>query len=454
MSEPDDVRLLAIGDVHLGTRPGSLPDSLAEFGVLVPDLTPEAALEGAVERAIQERVHAVLFAGDVVESTNARFEALRPLEQAVERLRAEDIRVLAVVGNHDVEALPRLAQRIEGLELLGVGGRWESKLIEVAGQPAIEVVGWSFPERQVRTSPVAELLRTPLERKHPGIPRLGLLHGDLDASGGTYAPFSRVELEQAGIDAWLLGHIHKPSLGNTTASGTGMLHGYLGSLVGLSPKETGPHGPWIIHLDSTGHVQAEQLTIAPLRWEHVDLDVEETEDPEDLGDRLLDEAERVARELAERGHAPRALGLRVRLVGRTQHFDSICKYIERGEWKSLMRGAGETVVFLDKVTHALALARDLEQLAKGDDPPALMAQKLLILAHEGEEKQVLLEEAREKLRSIADESCWSPLDDLRDAEDPLSDELLCAVLQQSGTHALNALLSQHRAPEERGGVAS
>ena len=70
--------LLAIGDVHLGTRPGSLPEDLGEWGVDPRELTPEAALEAAVDRAIELSVDAVLFAGDVVESTNARFEAIRP----------------------------------------------------------------------------------------------------------------------------------------------------------------------------------------------------------------------------------------------------------------------------------------------------------------------------------------------------------------------------------------
>ena len=65
--------LLAIGDVHLGTRPGSLPEELGEWGVDPHELTPEAALEAAVDRAIEASVDAVLFAGDVVESSNARF---------------------------------------------------------------------------------------------------------------------------------------------------------------------------------------------------------------------------------------------------------------------------------------------------------------------------------------------------------------------------------------------
>ena len=101
-TDVDELKLLAIGDVHLGTRPGSLPEGLDEAGVDPKSLTPEAALGAAVERAIEEGVDAVLFAGDVVESSNARFEAMRPLEAAVRRLLDAGIRVLAVAGNHDV----------------------------------------------------------------------------------------------------------------------------------------------------------------------------------------------------------------------------------------------------------------------------------------------------------------------------------------------------------------
>ena len=238
----NELKLLAIGDVHLGTRPSGLPDDLRLSGVDLNALTPEAALLAAVERAVAEGVDAVLFAGDVVESTNDRFEALRPLEAAVQRLLAAGIPVIGVVGNHDVEALPRLADTIEGFELLGRGGHWQSRVIEKSGRPAVEIVGWSFPDKHVRSSPVGELLRNPIPPSHAGIPRIGLLHGDLDASGGNYAPFTSSELSQAGLDAWLLGHIHKPSL----SAGAGLNgegpRGYLGSLVGLDRGEKGTHG--------------------------------------------------------------------------------------------------------------------------------------------------------------------------------------------------------------------
>ena len=74
------VRLLAVGDVHLGTRPGSLPDDLSAAGINTRDLTPAAALEGAVPAAIDHRVDAVRLAGDGVEDTHARVEVLVPRE--------------------------------------------------------------------------------------------------------------------------------------------------------------------------------------------------------------------------------------------------------------------------------------------------------------------------------------------------------------------------------------
>ncbi len=453
-SDAGELVLLAIGDVHLGVRPGSLPEGLDEEGVDPRDLTPEAALGAAVERAIEERVDAVLFSGDVVESTNARFEALRPLESALRRLLAADIPVLAVAGNHDVEALPRLSDAIEGFELIGRGGRWQTRVIEKTGGPAVEILGWSFPEKQVRHSPIDDLLRNPIAPTRPGIPRIGLLHCDLDASGGNYAPIASRELSDSGLDAWLLGHIHKPSLtAGTSADGAGP-RGYLGSLVGLDPGERGPHGPWLIRVNAQGEVTAQQLAIAPLRWERFDVRVEEDEGPEDVGDRLLAEIARVGLEIRAQGSVPKVLGLRPCLVGQTRHYEELHRCIDEGRWNGLMRWAGETLVFIDKVLDELELAHDLADLARGDDPPALMARQLLILRDPSEQRSALLEATRKVLQGLANEPRWAALDEERDRQDPLSDSALAALLSKSGTAVLSELLSQRVQGDAGAGVDS
>ena len=466
---PSDVKLLAIGDVHLGLRPSRIP----ECGVEPSLLTPAAALASAVDCALRERVAAVLFAGDVVESDNARFEAIRPLEEAVSRLASEGIPVFAVVGNHDVEALPRLARLIDGFELIGEGGRWESRVIEAGGRPVVEVVGWSFPERRFHGSPVAELLRSPVEPRHPGLPRLGLMHGDMNASGGGYAPFRRHELDSAGLDGWLLGHIHKPSLTGSGGSGEpGRASGeapcgYLGSLVGLDPGggEMGPHGPWLVHIESrraagagagSGAIRVEQLAIAPLRWERLSLDVSQLE-VEDIGDAIVSEAHRLASriEAEESGTPPLVLGLRVALVGRTHQLGAIQEEMRRSRWNEIQRVVKRTVVFVDKVEDRLELALDLADLARRADPPGLLARKLLVLegGGEGEERSALLAAARAQLRPVSDAGRWDPLAGRREADDPLSDESLAATLRHAAFDALSTILAQ-RSPSRPGGSAA
>jgi len=432
------VRLLAIGDVHLGTRPSRIPAILGDqVAGGLESLTPAAALKLTVDLALEEAVDAVLFAGDVVESANARFEALPALESSVRRLVEAGIPVLGVAGNHDVEALPRLADMIAGFKLLGRGGRWESSLLPPSGEPAVEIVGWSFPDQRVTVSPIRALLDAPLISAAPRVPRIGLLHGDLDASGGSYAPFSRRELEDAGLDAWLLGHIHIPSL----TSGM-MPHGYLGSLVGLDPSETGAHGPWMVHVDGSGKIVPDQLPLAPLRWERFDLEVAEDQDPEDLADRLGEEAERFAAKLVEDGSKHRVLGLRIRLVGSTRSAQALRDSVAREPWRNILRSVSGTVVFIDKVQDQLEVAADLQALAKGQDPPGLLARTLLTLEVPGEGRRELLGAAREALGDLARDPRWSPVSEMRGATDPLSDDALVTCLRQSGMRALQQLLDQ------------
>lgn len=434
-------KLLAIGDVHLGTRPSSVAQDAADRGVAVQRLTPAAGLEAAVRLAIVQNVSAVVFAGDVVESTNARYEAFLHLEAAVLKLLAEDIAVLGVVGNHDVEALPRLARLIPGFQIVGAGGRWECVSVERHGRPVCEVVGWSFPQRQVTSSPIADFASSSLPSAKSGVPRVGVMHCDLDASGGPYAPVTTRELSRTGIDTWLLGHIHKPSLGEARVEYPSLRAGYLGSLVGLNPKEVGDRGPWLVDLGE-GAVSLTHVSNAPLRWEAFDLAVDPDQLPEDLGDVVLDSVDGRIRALHARGVEPSVLGLRVRLTGATRSYAAIDAWVESGSWSEITRTVGATTAVVNKITNATELARDLQELAKGDDPPGLLARKLLTLETAGAERDALIVRARERLRTLADASNFAPLQDLRDAADPLADEAITRALKAAGASILSALLDQ------------
>ena len=436
--------ILAIGDIHLGTACSGLPDGISPWDVDPGELTPSTTLRLAVDFAIEQHVDAVLFAGDVVESTNARFEAMLPIEEGVRRLLDAKIEVIAVAGNHDAEALPRLATLIDGFTLLGADGRWEARTISRAQSPLAQVVGWSFCERYVRQSPVALLLDQPLPLLSPPIPTIGLLHGDLDASGGHYAPIRQMELDDTGYDAWLLGHIHKPSLDRLSASTGIRPSGYLGSLVGLDPSETGPHGPWLLKISNEGNIDLEQIPLARLRWEHTAVSIEGLEHVEDVADRLLAEAQKFVHSLAEGGLTPRALGLRVQLTGTSVFYEEIRRWVAAGEWTSMGRVVDGTAVFFNKIIDSMELCLDLNEIASGDDPAALMARRLLILGHDDKRSRMLLDEARTELSKIVQQDVWLPIEDYRNAPDPLSDDALRDVLLRSGKTALSAMLSDRK----------
>ena len=438
----DRAAFLAVGDVHLGTSCSGVPGFVSSWGIDPRELTPAATLKLVTDFAIERDVDAVLFAGDVVESTNARFEAIPPLEECVRRLREAGIEAIAVAGNHDVEALPRLASLLDGFTLLGAGGRWESMPVTRNEVPIAEIVGWSFGERFVRQSPVAELLSEPLEPISTSVPRIGLLHADLNASGGHYAPVKQIELDDTGYDAWLLGHIHKPSIERLSASAASRPSGYLGSLVGLDPSETGPHGPWLLRAHDGRELHLEHIPLAPLRWEQVSISVEGLEYAEDVADRLLSEAAELVRRVSREGPAPQVIGLNARLTGSSPCLDDISRRIDAGEWDELGRVIDGIAVFFSKIVSAMRPQLELAEIAKGDDPAALMARRLMALEQDDDRSRGLLDEARAELARIARDERWSAVEEHRSATDPLSDQALRDVLMRSGMTVLNAMLSQ------------
>jgi len=146
------MKLLCVGDIHLGRQPSRLGEALCEK-IEANRLGPAAAWRRTVDFAIAQHVDAVLLAGDVVEQQDDFYEAYGDLRAGVERLIEANIRVIGVAGNHDVEVLPRLADAVAGFELLGQDGQWASIVIPGNNDSdKVRVLGWSFPDQSTRFS--------------------------------------------------------------------------------------------------------------------------------------------------------------------------------------------------------------------------------------------------------------------------------------------------------------
>ena len=124
------MKILAVGDIHLGRTPSRRPPELH-----APDLGPAEGWRRTVDAALELDVQAVLLAGDVVDREDDFFEAYRTLEGGVRRLADADIDVIGVAGNHDVMVPPRLVRHIPRFRLLGGAGSGSPAASAKAGIP-------------------------------------------------------------------------------------------------------------------------------------------------------------------------------------------------------------------------------------------------------------------------------------------------------------------------------
>ena len=445
----DRMKLLCAADLHLGRRPSRLPVELADIPGLQAELTPQATWRRLVDLAITEQVTAVLLAGDLLDDEHDYFETFGDLRAGVERLIDAGVAVLAVSGNHDVGVLPRLAAAVPGLTMLGAGGAWEVATL-VDDDVTVHVAGWSYPQPVVDASPVP-LLAPALDGLSPGT-TIALLHCDRDQTGSRYAPVTSRELRAAPVDAWLLGHVHKPDFGPFESGGgsaSGRSGGYLGAISPADPGEEGAYGAWLLEVTGSGRerLTSRHLPLAALRYETLVVDVESMTATDDLVTAVSSAVAELGAELSA-SWAPelpsRAVGVRVRLTGRSHVRSELAAALAKDDPRRLLLRlgeAGELVAFVHDHRFDVRAAHDLVELAAGHDPVALTARKVLLLDDESDPRRAaLLEKARSDLGATGSGTYYRAL-----PPPDLSDAALTDLLRRAALDLLDAMLASRSA---------
>ncbi|BAS27886.1 DNA repair exonuclease [Limnochorda pilosa] len=427
------MRILCTGDIHIGRRATRVP-ARANPG----DLSAAQAWWDVVGLAIERRVDLVVLTGDVVDRDNRYFEAFGPLEQGIGALAAQGVPVVAVAGNHDFDVLPRLAESFkpDRFRLLGREERWE-RLTLAAGDQVVHLDGWSFPSERYPRDPLAAY---DLPSPGDGV-LLGVLHGDLDQPGSPYAPVEAADLRRLPASFWMLGHVHAPALHGEPGK-AGIL--YPGSPLALSPKEPGPHGPWLLEVTSGGRVAARQVPLSRVRYEVLEVDVAGARG-EDEVDRRLAEALRfrLGQVAPETGGALRHLVCRVRLTGRTPAHRRLEEHL-RAAMEDLAVPHGSATATLDEVRVETRPMWDLAQLSGASGPPASLAGLLRGLRSPGADPvRQVLDRARQELETLASRLPYReiPRDELL-ADLAASDQDLAGEIERQGLLLLDELLAQ------------
>jgi DNA repair protein SbcD/Mre11 len=363
------LKILCTADIHMGRRPSRLPAHID-----TAPLSSTRCWDAIVETAIAERVQLVALAGDVVDQANRYYEAVGPFEAGLKRLAAKGIRVVAVAGNHDHETLVAIAAnfRPEIFTLLGRGGAWERLTIERGGRPALHVDGWSFPRATHTEDPLREYAPPPPD----GVPVLGLLHGDLDVAGSRYAPVRLADLGSHRHALWLLGHIHLPAR-REMGDGTHVL--YPGSPQALDPGERGWHGVWLAELGDTGRFELREVALSTVRYEALDVDLTGADSMSEVDARLSNEVRAYLGRVVDDGAGPlRYLSLRIRLTGRTALHRELGARVSGIATELELEESGVRVL-VERVSVATSPALDLEEIARGQDAPGIVARLALAI---------------------------------------------------------------------------
>lgn len=425
-----NITLLCTGDLHLGRHPTRIPGELDG-----KQFSPKSIWRSTVQEAIDRDVDGVFVTGDIVDRENRFFEAYGPFEEGLSRLNEADIPVAIISGNHDFDVLPQLMDGVEfeNVHLLGEGGEWERITFEKDGDPFLSVDGWSFPNEHVLQSPLRDYDCT----SATDAPLIGLVHADLDSPESEYAPVNSSELVDTPVDAWLLGHIHKPQ--KHRSSDPSII--YPGSLQALNPSERGGHGPWMITADSTGIVYDEQISLASLRYDHLEVDVSKADNSKDIPPIVSDSVSEHVHNSVETGSLALLL-VRVTLTGRTAAHSELVDEREAIE-QQLSFKEGSLPVRVERLEVDTHPEVDLEELAKGESPAAYLADFLLSL-EEGERdedyRQLVLDSQDAMQRAHAS----SAYDELRreDQADRPDENDATETLKRQAKLLLDELLKQ------------
>lgn len=424
--DDSSLQILCTGDVHLGRRPSRVP---VDDGTLSVRHVWDRFVETALDRAVD----VVVLTGDVVDSENQMYEAYGALERGIRRLVDGDIEVVAVAGNHDHEAFPRLMRSVDAdsVHLLGPGGTWDEVRIDGRDGPSVRFVGWSFPQATHVDSPLESLSLTEAE-----VPTLGVLHCETGGSEGPYAPVQRSALARTPVTAWLLGHVHAPNAHREA----GQLQLYPGSLQPLDPGEPGPHGAWVVEVAGDA-VTAESLPLASLRYDEASVDVSALETAEDVEDAVIRTVRDGIADASDRWPHLTHVAYRIVLEGRTDRHREIRATVDE-MIGSLRPEVDQVTGSIEAVDLQTRPDHDLEVLARSDDPAGVLARLLVRLEEESVEPdrvQSLLRRASKAVRQVHDSSRYEPLRRDSETRDPPDREALQSLLYRQGLLLLDAL---------------
>ncbi|CCQ91746.1 putative Uncharacterized metallophosphoesterase yhaO [Nitrospina gracilis 3/211] len=163
------------------------------------------AFANIVTLALNEKVDAVIIAGDVFDGEDKSLQAQFRFKHQLDRLSAAGIPAFIAHGNHDpLSSWSHTLQWPEGVHVFP-GGEVASFPVGRDGRVVAEISGTSYPKKEVR-----ETLVPLFSGIDTTVPTVAVLHANVggNTNHDNYAPCRIEDLCGVAVDYWALGHIH------------------------------------------------------------------------------------------------------------------------------------------------------------------------------------------------------------------------------------------------------
>lgn len=382
-------RFVHTADIHLDSPLKSLALKNPILAEAVAAAT-RRAFARTIDLCIEETVDALLIAGDLYDGQNASMRTAAFLAAELRRL-PPDIHVFILKGNHDAQS--RITERLDlPANVKTFDGRGRVYEIESRDGDAVAVHGVSFRERHA-----PESLLPKYKPPVAGAINIGLMHTSLDGAPGhdPYAPVAAADLAAHGFDYWALGHIHQRSVREIAGAAIVMP----GIPQGRHVNEAGQKSVTLATVEQ-GAARLEERNVAPVRFDRLDVALDDAETLEDA-------RVRIDAGLAAVGEtdAADALILRVRLAGATPaawRFERDAELLQ-----DAVREAGERAgVWIESVEIAVegpaANAANAGPVDLSDDIAAVLADPEFQAAAEAAFRETLRALPREAQDMLAD----------------------------------------------------
>mgnify|MGYP005813985079 CR=1 FL=1 len=328
------------------------------------------AFENMIQRALRERVDFVVIAGDLYDGDWPDFNTGLFFAKGMAQLGESGIGVYVLRGNHDAASkLTRSLPLPKNVHLFT--DKAPKSLTD--DNLGLAVHGQSFA-----TAVVLDDLAAGYPQAVRGIFNLGVLHTSLTGRPGhdNYAPTTEAILRSKGYDYWALGHVHAREIVSRHPWVV-----YPGNMQGRHIREQGAKGCELVSVDD-GSITTEPVALDVLRWIEITIDVTGMADLDALFDRFSCSV-RTALAQAD----GRILGIRVCASGAgVVHRDvSARPELIAEQLRAIALDASGGNAWLEKINLRVRSPIEIDRLAAGDDPVALLVREL---------KALMLDEAK------------------------------------------------------------